>query len=187
MGETHPQLRDQSPSVCPGFRQRHLNIRAYPYNLSSSHVVLPVVGPLAAVFPARDLRYPISDLSAASGFVSVKATANCCTNCFLFSRIRQPSPSSHLCLSLKLVFSSRTTARPSSSSLSRLLLYRYVLFMRMLSFSISLSQLLSRSSRFLSVYPPPPTFLSCLACILVLSYSQVCSCSLTESLSTFPS
>jgi hypothetical protein len=47
-----------------------------------------------------------------------------------------------------------------------LLLDRYVLLMRMLSFSIALSQLLSRSSRFLSVYihPPPPhvLVLSCL-------------------------
>ncbi len=124
-------------------------------------------GPLAStVFPARFLRSPISDLSAAKGFVSVKPTANCCTNCLLFPRIRQPSASSHLCLLLKLFFSSRTTARRSSSSLSSLLLDRYVLLMRMLSFSIALSQLLSRSSRFLSVYihPPPPhvLVLSCL-------------------------
>jgi hypothetical protein len=90
-------------------------------------------------------------------------------------------------LSPTFFFSSRTTARCSSSSLSSLLLYRYVLLMRMLSFSISLSQLLSPSSRFPSVYIPHPRFLSCLACMLVLSNSQVCSCSFAESLSTFPS
>jgi hypothetical protein len=97
-------------------------------------------------------------------FVSVKPTANCCTNCFVFSRIRQPSASSHLCLSVKLFFSSRTTARRSSSSVSSLVLYRYVLLMRMLSFSISLSQLLSRSSRFLSVYIAP-THVLVLSCL----------------------
>jgi len=76
----------------------------------------------------------------------------------------------------------------SSSSLSSLLLYRYVLLMRMLSFSISLSQLLSRSSRFLSVYIPPihVLVLSSLH-ISVLSNFQVWSCSFAESLSTFPS
>jgi len=152
---------------CPCFRHRTLLIHAYPYNLSSSHVSSPVVGPLAStVFPARFLRSPISDLSAASGLVSVKPTANCCTNCLLFPRIRQPSASSHLCLSLKLFFSSRTTARRSSSSLSSWLLYGYVLLMRMLSFSISLSQLLSRSYRFLSVYIPPTH-------VLVLSCLQI--------------
>jgi hypothetical protein len=49
-----------------------------------------------------------------------------------------------------------------------LLLDRYVLLMRMFSFSISLSQLLSRSSRFLSVYthtPPPPR-----SCHVLLAY-----------------
>jgi hypothetical protein len=77
--------------------------------------------------------------------------------------IRQRPASSHLCLSLKFFFSSPTTARRSSSSLSSLLFYRYVLLMRMLSFSISLSQLLSRSSRFLSVYIPVHVLvLSCL-------------------------
>jgi hypothetical protein len=69
-------------------------------------------------------------------------------------------------LLLKLFFSSRTTTRRSSSSLSSLLLYRYVLLMRMLSFSISLSQLLSRSSRFLSVYIPRTH-------VLVLSFLHI--------------
>ncbi len=93
-----------------------------------------------------------------------------CITRLLFPRIRQPC-ALYLCLSLKFFFLSRTSARRSSSSLSSLLLYRYVLLMRMLSFSISLSQLLSRSSRFLSVCihppfpPPPPTHVLVFFCL----------------------
>jgi len=163
MVETHPQLRDQSPSisqVCEAGLFWFTRIRT----VCQAPCDLPVVGP----FPARFLGSVMSDLSAASGFVSGKPTANCCTNCLLFPRIRQRPASSHLCLSLKFFFSSPTTARRSSSSLSSLLFYRYVLLMRMLSFSISLSQLLSRSSRFLSVYIHPPRHPR--SCLVLLAY-----------------
>ncbi len=168
MVETHPQLGDQSPSMAHVsnsglflFTRIHTICQGpmwgrqwwVPWRVRSSGRV------------STFLRYPISELSAASGFVSVKPTTNCCTKCLLFSRIRQRSASSHLCLSLKLLFSSRTTARWSSSSLSSLLIYRYVLLMRMLSFSMSLSQRLSRSSRFLSVYIPHPR-----SCLVLLAY-----------------
>jgi len=156
MVETHPHLRDQSPSIAHVsdiglfFFTRIRTIRQAPMRRCQWWVPWRVRSPRRVSYDPQSQTF--QQLPAL--YVSVKPTANCCPNCLLFWRIRQPSASSQLCLSLKLLFSSWTRARRSSSSLSSLLLYRYDLLMRMLSFSISLSQLLSRSSRFLSVYIP---------------------------------
>jgi hypothetical protein len=165
MVETHPQLRDQCPSIAhvsdiglflftrirticqaPMWRRQWW----VPWRVRSSRRV--------SYDPQSQTFQHIPPLYRESRRRTV-------AHRLLFSRIRQPSASSHLCMSLKLFFSSRTTARPSSSSLSSLLLYRYVLLMRMLSFSISLSQLLSFIPLSFRLYTPHPR-----SCLVLLAY-----------------